>query len=136
MDDKTKTMMLTMAAGVIKKGLITLSASAVTHGMINSNQTETFVAGGMLLVSVGYSFWNDYGKAIVLSQLEVLKAKSLAQAAKLSANGVAPVTASEIAVQSPTLGPAEVLKTIGTLPASIQANVAKNGEASKVQGER
>lgn len=125
MDDSTKTMFLTLASGVIKKGLITLGATAATHGVIASNQTETFVAAGMFLVGAGWSFWNDYGKAIVLSQLEVLKAKSLAQAAKAQEAGVAQVTTSEIAAQSPTLRPTEVAKTIATLPAPIQANVAK-----------
>lgn len=123
MDDKTKTMMLTLAAGVIKKGLLTLSAGAVTHGLINSNQTEYFVAGGMLMVSAGWSFWNDYGKAIVLSQLEVLKAKSLAQAKAMTQNGVQPVTTAQIAAQSPTMGQAEVAKVVATLPEVIQANV-------------
>lgn len=125
MDDKTKTVALTLAAGIIKKVLITLSASAVTHGFISSNQTEMFVAGGMLLVSAGYSFWNDYGKAIVLSQLEVLKAKSLAQAKAMTQNGIEPVTTAQIAAQSPTMGPAEVAKVVATLPEVIQANVAK-----------
>ena len=34
MDDSTKNMALTLAAGIIKKGLVTLSAGAVTHGVI------------------------------------------------------------------------------------------------------
>lgn len=123
MDDKTKTMMLTLAAGVIKKGLITLGATAATHGFIASNQTETFVAIGMTLVGLGWSFWNDYGKAIVLSKLEVLKAKSLAQAASMKNAGVPPVTINQIAAQSQTMGPAEVEKVVATLPAAIQNNV-------------
>ncbi len=123
MDDKTKTMMLTLATGVIKKGLLVAGTSLAGHGIINSNQTETFVSIGMVLVGLGWSFWNDYGKAIVLSQLEVLKAKSLAQAAKLSQAGIAPVTTGQIAAQSPTLTTAEVAKTVATLPAEIQANV-------------
>ena len=112
MDDSTKTMMLTLASGVIKKGLITLGATAVTHGIIASNQTETFVAAGMFLVGAGWSFWNDYGKAIVLSKLEVLKAQSLAQAAKLRNAGIAAPTVTEIAAQHPTLTPADVTKAV------------------------
>lgn len=110
MDDSTKTMMLTLASGVIKKGLITLGATAATHGIIASNQTETFVAAGMFLVGAGWSFWNDYGKAIVLSKLEVLRAQSLAQAAKLRSAGIAAPTVTEIAAQHPTLKPAEITK--------------------------
>lgn len=123
MDDKTKTMMLTMATGVIKKGLLTLGASLTAHGVIAGNQVETFAAIGMVVVSAGWSFYQDYGKAILISQLEVLKAKSLAQAQKMTQAGVTPVTASQIANQSPTLTPAEVTKTVATLPEVIQANV-------------
>lgn len=123
MDDKTQTILLTVAAGIAKKGLVTLGSIAATHGVINSNQTETFVSAGMVLVGLGWSLWNDYGRAIVMSQLEVLKAKSLAQAASLKAAGQPPVTSSQIAAQSPTLTPDQVVKTIATLPAAIQANV-------------
>ncbi len=110
MDDSTKTMMLTLASGVIKKGLLGLGVWAATHGVISSSQVESFVGAGMLLVSVAWSLWNDYGKAIVLSKLEVLKAQSLAQAAKLRQAGVAPPSAAEIAAQHPSLTPADVVK--------------------------
>jgi hypothetical protein len=125
MDDKTKTVMLTLATGVIKKGLIVAGTGLASHGVISSSQTEMFVAAGMGLVGLGWSFWNDYGKAILISKLEVLKAKSLAQAAKLQQNSIPPVTTRDIANQSPTLTPTEVAKTVATLPEEIQANVAK-----------
>jgi hypothetical protein len=123
MDDKTKTMMLTIAAGAAKKVLMLQAAGLVSHGIISSNNTEVFVSLGMAAIGALWSFWNDYGKVIVLSQLEVLKAKSLAQAAKMKDAGIAPVTVSQIAAQSPTLGPVEVAKVVATLPAPIQANV-------------
>lgn len=124
MDDKTKTMMLTIGAGIAKKGLMIAGTSLAGHGLINSNNIETFVSVGMVLVGLGWSLWNDYGKAIVLSQLEVLKAKSLAQAAKMRANGVSPViTADQIAEQSPKLTTADVNKAVATLPAEVQATV-------------
>lgn len=125
MDDTTKTMLLTIANGAIKKGLISLSSAAVAHGIITGSQTEYFVAGGLFLVSAGWSFWNDYGKAIVLSQLEVLKAKSLASAAKIKDAGLPAVTVAEVAAQSPTLTSAVVTKIVATLPVEVQANVAK-----------
>ena len=125
MNDSTRTMVLTLATGIIKKGLMTVGATAVTHGIISANQTETFVAAGMFLVGTGWSLWNDYGKAIVLSQLEVLKAKSLAQAAKITQAGLPPVTVSQIAEQSKTLTPDQVAKTVATLPPAIQAVVAR-----------
>lgn len=115
MDDSSRTMMVTLAASVIKKGLITLGATAATHGIISSNQTETFVAAGMFLVGAGWSFWNDYGKAIVLSKLEVLKAQSLAQAAKLRSAGLPAPTVAEIAEQHPTLTAADVAKVTITV---------------------
>jgi hypothetical protein len=125
MDDKTKTMVLTIASGIIKKGLIVAGTGLASHGIINSSQTETFVSAGMVLVGLAWSFWNDYGRAIVLSQLDVLKAKSLAQAAKLNDAGIAPVTTAQIAAQSPTLTSAEVAKTVDTLPPAIRATVLK-----------
>ena len=125
MDDATKTMALTLAAGVVKKGLVVLGTSFATHGIINSNQIETFVSIGVAAVPLIWSFWNDYGKAILISQLEVLKAKSLAQAAKIQNAGLRPVSVNEIAAQSPTLTAASVAKTVATLPPAIQATVSK-----------
>jgi hypothetical protein len=127
MDDSTKTMMLTLGASVAKNGLMALGSAAAAHGIINGSQTETFVAIGMALVGGAWSFWNSYGRAIVLSQLEVLKAKSLAQAEKMKSAGVAPVTVTQIAAQSPTLTPADVAKTVTTLPPEVQANVKTAG---------
>lgn len=123
MDTTTKTMALSLASGIIKKGLITLGASAATHGIISGSQTETFVSVGMFLVGVGWSFWNDYGRAIVLSQLEVLKARSLAAAAKIHDAGLPAVTVNEIAAQSPTMTPADVTKVAAGLPAEVKASV-------------
>jgi hypothetical protein len=124
MDDATKTMMLTLASGAAKKGLIVVGSALATHGWINGNETQTFVSLGMAALPVMYSFWQDYGKAILVSQLEVLKAKSLAQAAKLKSAGVSPVSVAEIAEQSTKLSPAAVTKVIATLPAAVQANVS------------
>jgi hypothetical protein len=125
MDDSTKNMMLEIGAGVAKKLLLGVGAAAASHGLISGNQIESFVSIGMVAVGAGWSLWNDYGRAIVLSQLEVLKAKSLAQAAKMKQSGIAPVTTAQIAEQSPTLTVSDVAKTVTTLPPAIQANVAK-----------
>lgn len=125
MDDTTRKMLLTVGASVIKNLLMTVGAGLVAHGVINSNGVETFVAAGMGLVGAAWSFWNSYGRTIVLSQLEVLKAKSLAQAAALKRAGAPPVTVAQIASQSPTMTSADVTKAVATLPADIQANVAK-----------
>lgn len=125
MDDATKTMALTLITGVVKKAAIVAGTTLATHGWISGNNTETFVSLAVAGVPLAISLWQDYGKAIVLSQLAVLKAKSLAQAAKLQDAGLPPVTTAQIAVQSPTLTPDQVTKTIATLPPAIQATVAK-----------
>jgi hypothetical protein len=117
----TMTSVVTMLA---TKGLSVLAGIAVTHGLMTSSNTETFISGGLLLVSLLWSFWNEYGRAIVMAQLEVLKAKSLAQAAALNQANLPKVTVSQIAAQSPTMGPAEVVKAIATLPPEIKETVA------------
>ena len=125
MDDNTKQMIVTVGAGLARKVLMLQAAGLVSHGLINSNQTEIIVSIGMAAIGAGWSFWNDFGRAIFLSQMEVLKAKSLAQAEKLRDHGISPVTTTQIADQSETLTPAQVAKTIATLPTAIQATVAK-----------
>lgn len=125
MDDTTKELLLTLASGAAKKGLILAGGALAAHGWISGSQTETFVSIGMAGLPILYSFWQDYGKVILLSQLEVLKAKSLAQAAKLREAGIPKVTVSEIAAQSPTLTEGNVTKVIAKMPAAIQDNVAK-----------
>lgn len=124
MDDKTKTMMITVGAGLAKKVLMLQAAGLVSHGLLSSNNTEVFVSLGMAAVGAGWSFWNDFGKPIVLSQLEVLKAKCLAQAAKMKDAGVTPVTVNQIAAQSTKLTATDVAKTVATLPQAVQDNVA------------
>jgi hypothetical protein len=125
----TMTSVVTMLA---TKGLSVLAGIAVTHGLMTSSNTETFVSGGLLLVSLGWSFWNEYGRAIVMAQLEVLKAKSLAQAAALSAANAPKVTVAQIAAQSPTMDATQVVKAIATLPPEIKATVAPSAGAAAV----
>jgi hypothetical protein len=123
MDDSTKKVLMTLATGAVKKVLLTAGAAATTHGLIADIPAETYTAGAVFIVSAGWSFWNDYGKAIILSQLEVLKARSLASAKKIHDAGLKSVTVAEIAAQSPTLTEAQVTKVASTLPPSIQATV-------------
>lgn len=106
------------------KGLTYLSGIAIAHGLMTSSNTETFVSGGLLLVSLGWSGYREYVRPILLAQLEVLKAKSLAQAAALKAANLPKVTVSQIAAQSPGMTQADVAKVVATLPAEIKANVA------------
>jgi hypothetical protein len=116
MDAKTEQMIVTVGAGIAKKGLIALGTWLSAHGAMSGDMVNTFVGAGMFFVGVGWSIWQDYGKAILLSQLEVLKAKSLAQAEKMRMAGVTPVTVSQIANQSSKMDSAEVAKAVATLP--------------------
>lgn len=115
MDDTTRKMLLTLGAGLLKKGGITLGTAWATHGWISGNDVELVGAGAVALGSAAYSFWNDYGKAIVLSQLDVLKAKSLAQADQARKAGLPPVTVDAIADKSPTLTSTDVAKVVAKL---------------------
>lgn len=106
------------------KGLSVLAGIAVTHGLMTSSNTETFISAGLLVVSLAWSGYTEYGRPILLAQLEVLKAKSLAQAAALKKANVPNVTVAQIAAQSPTLTQAQVVTAVATLPPEIKATVA------------
>ncbi len=106
------------------KCLSILAGVAVTHGLMTSSNTETFVSVGLLLISLGWSSYIEYVRPILLAQLEVLKAKSLAQAAALKAANLPKVTPAQIAAQSDILTPGDVVKAVATLPPEIKATVA------------
>jgi hypothetical protein len=129
MDAATKKIAETIAIGVVKKTLIWGGALLAGHGVAMGFSATDYAAAAAAIVATGWSLWQDYGKGIVFGQLEVLKAKTMAQAAKLHAAGETPVTASQIADQSATLTTADVIKTVATLPPQIQANVAPQGAA-------
>jgi hypothetical protein len=105
------------------KTLSVLAGIAVTHGLMTSSNTETFISAGLFLVSLGWSSYMEYIRPILLAQLEVLKAKSLAQAAALKAAGAPKVTVAQIAAQSPTMEVPDVVKAIATLPQAVKENV-------------
>jgi hypothetical protein len=117
-DENTSQKAMLALAGAIIRKLLTVGGTALAaHGVLSSGSgVETFVSIGLAGAGIAWSFWNDYGRAIVLSQLEVLKAKSLAQAAKLQAHDLAPVTAEQIADHGPAELTAEkVVKVAATL---------------------
>lgn len=125
MEDSTKKAVASIGAGIAQKILMGQAAGLVAHGMLSANYTEVYVSVGMALVGAAWSLWEDFGQPILLSQLEVLKAKSLAQAAKMKDAGVPPITVNQIAAASPTLTAAGVTKAIATLPQAVQDNIAK-----------
>lgn len=123
MDDSTKTMIQTLAVGAIKKALVAGGSIAAAHGFTTGVSEEAYAGMALAIVTAGFSFWNDYGRAIVISQVEVLKARSLAAAKKIQDAGLTPVTTTEIAAQSPTLTATQVTKIAATLPPVVQASV-------------
>jgi hypothetical protein len=125
MDDNTKNIIIGLAAGALKKILMTAGAAAAAHGFTGASGTSAEAYGGIAVavITAGIGFWNDYGRAIVTSQLEVLKARSLAAAKKINDAGLKPVTVTEIAAQSPTLTEAQVTKIATTMPTDVKASV-------------
>lgn len=109
------------------KGLAILGTFLVTHGLMTGSGTEELISLAPFLVSIGGSIYLEYLRPIFLAQMDVLKAKSLAQAAALRAANLPKVTVTQIAAQSPTMEAADVVKAIATLPPEIKANVAVVG---------
>ena len=133
MDDSTKTMLQTLAIGAVQKAFMLGGATLGTYGLATGNlSTAAYGALATAVVAAGTSFWRDYGRAIFISQLEVLKARSIASAKKIQDAGLAPVTTVEIAAQSPTLTPAQVVKVAATMPAPVASSVVPITEAKKV----
>ena len=130
MDTTTQNIVTKLAIGAVQKVLLTVSASAAAHGFIVGVPTETYLALATIIVTYGISFWKDYGRAIFESQMEVLKARSLAAAAKIQQAGLKPVSIAEIAAQSDKLTPESVTKIAATLPADVHASVVPIKAAS------
>ncbi len=106
----TQTMVTTLGATVAKTLLMTIGAAAASHGVIGGSNVETFVSLGMMLIGAAWSFWNSYGRAIVLSKLEVWKATAQAQAEALHKAQVPGPTAAQIADKIPD--PAVTAQTV------------------------
>lgn len=131
MDEATKKLVMGIASGFLRKAAIGISGALTTHGIaVSGSFTETFVAAGIGLGVWAYSSYGDYVRVIVHSQLEVLKAKSLAQAAKLQAHNIAPPDAAAVAAASAkspdmaTLSVEQVKAASATLPAAVAGAVA------------
>jgi hypothetical protein len=114
------TSILTTAATL---GLTGLGTFLATHGLMNSSGTEALISLAPFVAAAGVATWREYVRPILTAQLEVLKAKSLAQAAALKAANAPKVTVAQIAAQSPTMDATQVVKAIATLPPEIKATV-------------
>lgn len=74
-------------------------------------------------IAQGWSWWVASGQDLVKNQVLVYEAKVRAQADKIRQHNIAPVTVNEI-TQNSVLDKAQVLNVIGTMPPSVQANIA------------
>lgn len=112
MDDTTKKVAQTIAIGIVKKTLIWGGAILAGHGVAVGFTPTDYAAAAAAIVATGWSLWNDYGKGIVLGELEVVKAHVQAQTAKIRAAGLPPVTVTEIANQNNKLTTDDVAKMV------------------------
>lgn len=110
----TQTMVATLGATVAKNLLMIVGSSLAAHGIIGGSNTETFVSIGMVLVGGAWSFWNSYGRAIMLAKLDVWKATALAQADALNKAKVAGPSSQQIAdkIPDPAVTASSVAKVI------------------------
>lgn len=97
----TTTMVTTIGATVAKNLLMIAGASLASHGLIAGSGVETFVSIGMVAIGAAWSFWNSYGRAIMVAKLQVWKAKAEAQADALHKANVPVPTAAQIADKIP-----------------------------------
>lgn len=95
-----------------------------THGLMTGSGKEELISLAPYVAAAAVAGWREYVRPILTAQLEVLKAKSLAQAAALKAANLPKVTVAQIAAQSPTMEAPAVVRAIATLPPEIKANVA------------
>lgn len=133
MDDSTKKIAQVLATGLVKKGLIWGGAALAGKGIALGFTPIDYTAAAGAIVATGWSFWQDYGKAILLSKVEVWKAEALAQAAALRKNGIATPTVTEIAAQHPTLTIADVAKVAATTASVLLVAVVLLSSAAHAQ---
>lgn len=78
MDQTTQSIL----AGIVRHLVTTGAGVLVAHGYIQSSQTEQVVGAVMVLVGIGWSWWQKQGQAAVAAELDRLKvAKAVPQQA-------------------------------------------------------
>ena len=115
-------------ASIIRGGFKVVAGYFGTIGLFKaSGSQDQFIDMGtaivLYLIGQGWSWWQASGQDLVKAQIEIIQAKTFAQAQKLRLAGLPQVTVKEIAQQS-NLTLAETAKVIPTLPAEVQANIA------------
>lgn len=92
-------------ASTARHALTVAGGYLVAHGVINQNGTEQFVAAGMTLAGVGWSWWEKYGKQQTIADLknarDILSAK-LATAAAAARQTPQAATPKPVNPQNPT----------------------------------
>lgn len=66
-------------AGIVRHLVTTGAGVLVAHGYIQSSQTEQVVGAVMVLVGIGWSWWQKRGQAAVAADLDKLMAAKAAQ---------------------------------------------------------
>jgi uncharacterized membrane protein len=89
MMDTTKAVLGTLARTALKAA----AGALVAHGWLNASGTEAFVGGGMIIASGAWSFYNDYGRAMAIDALDILRAKVANAARAARENKVSPQSA-------------------------------------------
>jgi hypothetical protein len=111
----------------IRHILTGLAGTLVGLGALQGGQTAQFVDIGtgivVYLIGAGWTWWRTKGQALFDAKVEVLTAKTMAQAQALRMAKLPPVTVKEITQQS-NMTLQEVTKVIPTLPISVQQNIA------------
>lgn len=72
-----------IVAGIVRHALTTGAGMLVAHGYIQSSQTEQVVGAAMVLIGVGWSWWQKSGQAAVAAELAKLKAQRAAAPAQV-----------------------------------------------------
>lgn len=67
-------------AGIVRHLVTTGAGVLVAHGYIQSSQSEQVIGAVMVLIGVGWSWWQKNGQAAVAAELAQLKARKPAAA--------------------------------------------------------
>jgi hypothetical protein len=126
----------TFLSMLVRTGLKALAGFLIGHGYLQASGTEAFIGAGMAVAAALWSFWNDYGAAILKAELDMLKARVQLQAAGVgrmnqAAQGKMSATSPASApTASPPKSAAIILALAGTLALSLLlpgAAYAQNG---------
>jgi hypothetical protein len=122
------TMLKPQAASIIRGGLKVVAGMLGGLGALKApGSQEQFIDIGtgvaLYLIGQGWSWWVTSGQILFKDQMEIYEAKVRAQAIKIRDAKLPPVTVNEI-TQNSVMDKTQIIKTIGTMPPAVQANIA------------